>query len=412
MTFEVLLVLYLFSALFAPLAFGAVEPWSIAVVEGGLFTACVLLHLGHRAAAVKILRPPGAVPLLLFLLVPLVQLLPLPQALLGFLSPATLKIYLATGLAEGGRFLPLSLNTKATLGEFLRYASCAAAYWLSLQLLADGLRRERAARIIAVFATCYALAAVMQAVLPGNVLLDFRGLPGNARPFGTYVNRSHFAALAGMLLPLLAASFLAEGERTAGGTVRARLAALLSSRHSGRRLAVGFGVVLLFAAVILSRSRGGLIAAVCGLAVLGAMPPSSSGRRGSIPPSSASAVSPATTAASTSSARRNGGTRPPSPWTFPSPARASAPSPTSTPGTGPSAARASCATLTTTTSNSSPRAVCPAFSVSCSSSSPCSPACGGPFPGGVPDGPCTSLPGPWPAHRSFSSTASSTSASR
>ena len=79
---------------FTPLAFGTVEPWSISIMELGAF-GLFFLHVGSRGIALPGRRLPRAVAFLFLLLIGLVllQLLPLPDSILGWVSPASLAIW-------------------------------------------------------------------------------------------------------------------------------------------------------------------------------------------------------------------------------------------------------------------------------------------------------------------------------
>src|SRR4051812_24287286 len=75
---------------FMPAAFGVVAPWSETVVAAGAMTLAVLVAIKH------LWRGPGAggawayLPVVLFMLLVVAQLVPLPSTLVGTISPATL----------------------------------------------------------------------------------------------------------------------------------------------------------------------------------------------------------------------------------------------------------------------------------------------------------------------------------
>src|SRR5207253_262198 len=84
----------LFLIIFTPLAFGTVYPWGIALME------CVVLCMALawifkllRTGGVRLVRTPLNLPILLFLGLIGLQLLPLPPTVLYFVSPATYSLY-------------------------------------------------------------------------------------------------------------------------------------------------------------------------------------------------------------------------------------------------------------------------------------------------------------------------------
>ncbi|MFQ5684340.1 MAG: O-antigen ligase family protein [Candidatus Binatia bacterium] len=86
----------LFLVFFTPLAFGAVHPWAFSLMEGTVF----LLVIVWMAKVATGPHTPSrswvtgySLPLLLFLIFGLFQLLPLPPSLLGWFSPSTHELY-------------------------------------------------------------------------------------------------------------------------------------------------------------------------------------------------------------------------------------------------------------------------------------------------------------------------------
>lgn len=259
-----------FVLVFAPFAFGTVEPWSLAVVDvAALLALAIALRRRAGAGRVRAAAAPGALPLLLFLGLLLLQLLPLPPPLLRLLSPAAHARWAAAlGTAGPLPWLTLTLDPLATLREFCRFSACGAVYLLTVQLLA---RRERLRALtvaLALFAGALAFEAIVQSVLAPTRLLFVRNAPGRY-PFGPFVNRNHYANLMAMLAPVLLALFL--GRRPAGEprTLRARLVDLLARPESGLRILIGFAALLATASLVITLSRGATLAAVAALLVFG-----------------------------------------------------------------------------------------------------------------------------------------------
>lgn len=261
--------LFIATLIFAPLAFGAVETWSMAIMEAGVFTALLILLLREaRNDDPTLRRTPGSTIYLLFLLFIALQLLPLPQGLLGFLSPRALTIYGEVGADGGGRWLSLSLNRKATLAELFRFASYGAAYYLAVQLLVSRRRLKRTVHILVVFVSLFTLLAILQQLLPGDFLFSLRHVPDRHKAFGTYLNRNHYAGLMEMIFPVVFAIFLLERPQVAREAVWSRLAGVFTAPGSSQHVMLGFSAVLMASSVILCLSRGGMIAVAVSLAAL------------------------------------------------------------------------------------------------------------------------------------------------
>lgn len=260
--------LLLFVLFFAPLAFGAVEPWSRAVAECAAL-AGLALALRRRTAggALRLRRMPGTLPLLLFLGLIALQLAPLPPALLRALSPAAHARWAAALGGDGPLpWLPLSLDPLATLRELVRLGACAALYALTVQLLARRERLRAVTTALAAFAGALAFAAILQRVVSPRLLLFVREAP-SPHPFGPFVNRNHYANLMAMLTPVLVALAIGRPARGGAPTTRGRLADLLSRPESGARLLLGAAALLASASLLLSLSRGGIVAAGAALLV-------------------------------------------------------------------------------------------------------------------------------------------------
>src|SRR6266571_40030 len=92
---------------FTPLAFGTVEPWSIAVMEWGIVTLVLVFWFGQlwpgRAATTGNRALTGLeIPLGLFLLFCALQTLPLPMHLLQQISPGSAEMYQGPGGSLSG----------------------------------------------------------------------------------------------------------------------------------------------------------------------------------------------------------------------------------------------------------------------------------------------------------------------
>lgn len=253
--------LFLFLLVFAPLAFGAVEQWSLAVMETFAFLALflyVLEKLKKRDQA--FFAVPGIIPLVLFLSCIAIQLVPLPPGFLKQLSPATYNLYEQTfGLAEPLPWISLSIDKKATVKEFFRISAYASFYILTVQLLTRGGFLKKTVTTIIIFASCLAFQGILQFLLPNGRIYWLRELSGGGHLFGPYVNRNHYAGFMGMVFPVVLAVFLAYKPDIRSGPFRERSIGFFTRHETNTFILLAGAVILISISVFLSASRGGIL---------------------------------------------------------------------------------------------------------------------------------------------------------
>ena len=255
------LLLLTSSLIFSPLAFGTVEHWSI-WVQQLLIAISAVLHFGSCwFFRRKLLNMPGLLPLSLLLAVMGLQLVPLPPDLVRLLSPQTYAAYLpAADLAEPGKWLPLSINQKATIQELLRISAYALVYALTIQLLSNPQTLKKTVDIAVFLSLGVTLVAILQNFSSPDRIYWFRAVPENAHPFGPWINPNQFSGYIEMLSPLALALFLFYKPRIrSDASWRERVVNLFTQPGSNRYFYYGFGSILLVVAVFVSLCRGGII---------------------------------------------------------------------------------------------------------------------------------------------------------
>lgn len=246
-----------------PLALGTVDPWAVALMEVGCWLG-VLCHLGAAPKPLRCYRVPGLWPLALFLLFLLVQILPLPAALVAAISPATLRVHqFAQEALPAPAWLPLSVAPEATLGELLRFAGYAAFYILAVQLFSSRVLLRRTVLVVVVLGGLVALEALVQKFLGNGRIYWLVEVPEKVRAVGPYVYKNHFAGYVEMVLPLALVLFLHYRPGWGfGKTLRQKAANVLDHPDFNRFLLAGLGVFALVLAMVASLSRGGIISLV------------------------------------------------------------------------------------------------------------------------------------------------------
>jgi len=253
--------LFIATLVFAPLAFGSVETWSIGVVEILVFltTLTYLLEIRHKSTS--FLKAPGILPLFLLLVFMWTQLIPLPPSVVKLIAPGVYQAYAPIlNLHETNHWIPLTVNQKSTLLETLRITSYAFFYILTVQLLSRKELLLKTVQIIAGLATAIAFIAILQKFTSPDLIYWFRSAPSS--PVGPWVYRNHYAGFMELLFPLvLALFFYYRPKFTTQQSFRSKAVSILSSPGSNIQFFLGFSVILILASIFIGLSRGGIISA-------------------------------------------------------------------------------------------------------------------------------------------------------
>ena len=188
------------------------------------------------------------------------QLVPLPPALVGSLSPSRWAAALAARMAAAGStgsWLALSVAPSATTQRLLDVAPAMACFVATYELGRQLNRRAWwLAAPLVVIASLESLLGILQYYL---LRMERNGTP---MATGTYVNRNHFAGLLEMALPLTVAWAIASWRRghspsqgPAGATLRTAL--LLAA------------AAFLLMGMLASLSRMGILSTLVGLGAMG-----------------------------------------------------------------------------------------------------------------------------------------------
>jgi O-antigen ligase len=165
----------------------------------------------------------------------------------------------------------ISVNRDLTVLALVRLITAASVFWLALQLCRDGARASLFVTVIAAIGCAYAaygLIAIKAGHLPW---LDI--WPQNGRVSSTFFNRNHFATYAGVTLIAVVALAQRLYQRALSGVPRGwriQLATLIDV-SGGRGAALLTACFLIAVALLLTGSRGGIIATGLGLVVLGVL---------------------------------------------------------------------------------------------------------------------------------------------
>ncbi len=274
-----------------PLLFGAVYPWAYGLLEIGVLAAFLPwlwrgLHSPDPGP-----RPSGwgLACLMGFVALAGLQLVPLPQELVKWLAEPIHRLwhldFLPPDIARPRALLPLSLYPFATANTWILFLCYLLAFCLAAALAAPrGQALRPGALVWLIILTGFMVAAVgiAQKGLEAKAIYGFFS-PRHSKFFtGPYVNYNHFAGYLELAIPLgvsVVAFALGPGRRSpataslawlCGGAVVIMTAALFMSRSRGGILAfslVALGQVLVITALFGLRRMGGRFVAI-GLVVL------------------------------------------------------------------------------------------------------------------------------------------------
>lgn len=276
------LTVFLGWLMWLPLPFGSVIEKARLPLLAPSFALCLVacaLRLLATRARVDLPRPTRASVIwilggALFLVIGLLQLVPLTPSVLGAISPESLAIW--TGAAHVASLagatvrssFPISIDPGATQLELLRGASLLAVFTTSALLIRTHARRRALATALCLIASFEALYGLRQGALGNYEIWNWANWLIFNRVTGTFVNPNHFGHYLAILLPM--ALFLAAVQwRDAGPEdvpVGRRVMRLLEHGVLGTIFAV-IVIVTVVAGLLVSQSRGAMLAGGVGLMV-------------------------------------------------------------------------------------------------------------------------------------------------
>ena len=211
--------------MFGPLAFGAVEPWSIFVLEAGSVLLTVI-WLARQWLDGEIV----------------IRWNPLFLPMSGFGILILLQFVLRTSAYQHDSF-----------SSALLYCAYGMLCFLAGQVLVRSAQARKLGLIFTVYGSAIAGFALLYGVSPNGRLYWFYPLSHGGWIYGPYVNHNHYAGLMEMLAPIplvLSLTRLAEDKE---------------------RIAAGVAAAVMVGTIFLSGSRGGMLAIFVELAVLAAI---------------------------------------------------------------------------------------------------------------------------------------------
>jgi len=184
---------------FAPLAFGAVEAWSEEVVlaMAAAISICFMLKLVCVKSA-RMIWSWAYVPVTLFLLLAVVQLIPLPSRIVGAISPNTvaMKNELLSDIPNADtspEFTTLSFYANATKHDIRLVFAVAVVFFVVLNVYRRQNQIKRLLAAIAIIGGSIALLALAQDLCGNGRIYWMVPASQDSGPYsGTFINHSHY----------------------------------------------------------------------------------------------------------------------------------------------------------------------------------------------------------------------------
>ncbi|MBW2149269.1 MAG: O-antigen ligase family protein [Deltaproteobacteria bacterium] len=285
--------------IFAPLAFGSVEFWSLTLVELLILTLGAL-SLGWRLCSrmpeievpeleKKKTGKAGAISLAilmgLFLAYTGLQMVPIPMSWLEKISPHVWQlqqfalgapkiftIFETEALAKESQqivkasapYAPITLNIHASAIEWFKTAVYVVFFWLIIAHFRRGRHFRQMARILIILGAAMAILALLQRFGGADKIYWLRET-AHKRFMGPFVNENHYAGYMEMTICLGLGYFLFRMEQAAGSHRKKGWRHRLTSIKSPANGLILFAVVVMAVSVLFSLSRGGILTLILSL---------------------------------------------------------------------------------------------------------------------------------------------------
>lgn len=247
--------------------FGGVFPGTYSLMEAGVALLALAVFWRERP---RISRLTAAI-LAVLLVVPLLQLVPLPRGVLSVVSPARLavqeQLLTPAGITWGAT--PITVNAHATVVAHLKFVSCVLVFLLGFHIYRYRSSPGLLAPVLIGLGLFEAVYGMVQYLADWQYIWTYPKRFNIDVATGTYVDRNHYAGLLEMVLPFVLASiwFRFPGRGSGQSAVRRVFTNPESPRWVSRVLL--FAVI--FLALVFSQSRTGIALGLFGILMVTAI---------------------------------------------------------------------------------------------------------------------------------------------
>ena len=300
-----------FLIVFPPLAFGSVYPWATGIIEVVSFSLVLVwligvrLPLWEKQGRTWTLLLSFGLPLGLFLVLVLFQMMPMPPVVLKAISPKTHALYVETvdgygnpvetgepalhgseaGELEGPHeesrtentrnrdnefrkgfrsWRPLSVYGDATKAEFLKTLAYVCAFLLVLVWVNDSMRLRRLLYLLVFLGSGIALMGMVQRFFGTDKIYGFWTplFRKDGSFFGPFVNPNHFAGYLALVIPVSVTLLIRQIERIGWRPTWNRRDYLdnLNDRDILFAVLLCVFMAIMVSGIFVSLSRGGIFA--------------------------------------------------------------------------------------------------------------------------------------------------------
>src|SRR5215472_7337670 len=180
---KVIAIGFLAAVVFSALAYGTVEPWSVAGFQAIILVLTLLWGIkAVKDGRVAVAVPATALPLFAILIVGLVQSLAFTNA--------------------AGTRVSLSMDVEATRSAVAVLAFLTLSFLIAANFFGTSTRMRTLADFLVVFGFAMAIFALVQHFTWNGRFYWIRPNHVSASPFGPFANHNHFAGYIEMIIPL------------------------------------------------------------------------------------------------------------------------------------------------------------------------------------------------------------------
>ena len=261
---------YIAGLAWCPFWFGSNDlvAWGInAILFPGLalaHEAVVLLSGRRHAIGIRIVRIPAVLFVVVWVWIVLQNATWMPSSLdqpIWALAADTLNRAIDGSISADRDLTNLAL---------MRLLTAASAFWIALQLCRDIVRSRQLVTAIAVIVCAYAIYGMVMAAFFPDTILWVRNQNPHGTVSATFINRNSFATYAGLGFLAVSGILLRLYRHTVGlvgGSARLRIVSFIET--TGRAGAVVMaGTFIIAGALLMSGSRGGIVATAVAFFVL------------------------------------------------------------------------------------------------------------------------------------------------
>jgi O-antigen ligase len=230
--------------IFSPLLYGSVTVLGYTLMISFIFLLGLLWFLEMLLSnKLSFLKTKLLIPFILFILLIIFQIIPLPFKILEFISPKTAYFYkeFLPLKINSFSFFTLSISVDLTITALFKLLSYFLIFILIINYIETKRQFELLFNTIIISAVFISTFAIIQRFTYGSLGKVFWFDKDGSSPscFGPFVNRNHFAGYIEMAIPLSLGYFISEIE-------------------TKRKVFYGLGVFIMSLALFLSLSRAGM----------------------------------------------------------------------------------------------------------------------------------------------------------